>query len=254
MQSRWNGLLVTNQTILMVGYFVLNRNSSVTCQVCGKTFQASSAFPAKFIRPAIIELLTAQIPGWKQDGYICQGDLNHYRSTYVRNVLETERGELTSLEHDVLQSLKEQELLTRNLNTIVKGDMTFGQRLADRVAAFGGSWPFILLFVAIIFIWIAINSRAMAASTFDPYPFILLNLVLSCVAALQAPVIMMSQNRQQTKDRLTAENDYRINLKAELEIRHLHSKLDLLLTHQWQRLMDIQQVQTDLLEELGKKK
>lgn len=112
-------------------------------------------------------------------------------------------------------------------------------------------WASDSLFAGVLIVWITINSIAMMGKPFDPYPFILLNLVLSCLAAIQAPVIMMSQNRQESKDRLRAENDYRVNLKAELEIRHLHSKIDLLLTHQWQRLLEIQQVQTDLLEELG---
>ncbi len=124
--------------------------------------------------------------------------------------------------------------------------------MADRVATFGGSWNFILIFGSVLLVWIAVNSIALLSKPFDPFPFILLNLVLSCLAAIQAPVIFMSQNRQEAKDRLRAENDYRVNLKAELEIRHLHAKLDLLLTHQWQRLLEIQQVQTDLLSELGR--
>ncbi len=140
------------------------------------------------------------------------------------------------------------------MNETIDDQCTLGQRLADHVASFGGSWTFIIFFASVLIVWIVINSVAMLGKPFDPYPFILLNLVLSCLAAIQAPVIMMSQNRQEVKDRLRAENDYRVNLKAELEIRHLHSKLDLLLTHQWQRLLEIQQVQTDLLEELGNKR
>ena len=145
-------------------------------------------------------------------------------------------------------------MLTQNLNDEADETMTFGQRLADRVASFGGSWPFILMFAGVLIVWITINSVSLFSKPFDPFPFILLNLVLSCLAAIQAPIIMMSQNRQNEKDRLKAYNDYRVNLKAELEIRHLHSKIDLLLTHQWQRLLEIQQVQTDLLEEIGKRK
>lgn len=128
------------------------------------------------------------------------------------------------------------------------------ERLADKVAAFCGSWTFILCFGGILVVWITFNSLAIFGKPFDSYPYILLSFVLSCPAAIQVPVIMMSQNRQESKDRLRAEIDYRVNLKAELEIRHLHSKTDLLLTHQWQRLMEIQQVQTDLLEEPGRKR
>ena len=126
---------------------------------------------------------------------------------------------------------------------------TRGQRLADTVAATIGSWRFIAIQSMAIAAWITGNALA-GSSAWDPYPFILLNLLLSCLAAIQAPVIMMSQNRQEAKDRLRARNDYQVNLKAELEIRHLHEKVDHLLSHQWERLVQIQEVQMDLLNEL----
>ena len=131
---------------------------------------------------------------------------------------------------------------------------SYSDRLADRVAAVGGSWSFIIAFGVVLLGWMLVNSRileALGVHPFDAYPYIFLNLMLSMLAAIQAPVIMMSQNRQEAKDRLRAEHDYRVNLKAELEIRHLNAKLDLLLTHQWQRLLEIQQVQTDLIQELA---
>ncbi len=223
----------------------------LTCAVCGKRFQLGEVTPARFARPLVVQRIEADHPQWNVDSHICHHDLNHYRSLYVQNVLEQERGELTSLEKEVIESLRQHDILTQNLNDAVDEEASLGQRLADKVASFGGSWTFIIFFAGVLIVWITINSIAMLGKTFDPYPFILLNLVLSCLAAIQAPVIMMSQNRQEAKDRLRSENDYRVNLKAELEIRHLHSKMDLLLTHQWQRLLEIQQVQTDLLEELG---
>ena len=116
--------------------------------------------------------------------------------------------------------------VTRNVNIEAEERLTLGQRLADRVAAFGGSWPFILVFCAVMVLWIVVNTWVLAEQTFDPYPYILLNLVLSMLAALQAPIIIMSQNRQAAKDRLQADLDYRINLKAELEVTHLHKKVD----------------------------
>ena len=122
--------------------------------------------------------------------------------------------------------------------------------MADRIADFGGSWTFILSFGGFILVWVVINTIVLIARPFDPYPFILLNLFLSCLAAIQAPIIMMSQNRQELRDRLRSENDYRVNLKAELEIRHLHEKLDHLLQHQWERLIEIQQIQIELMNEL----
>lgn len=229
----------------------MGKSTHVSCAICGKSVPLSEAVPARFVRPPIAELIVAEHHDWNLESYACHNDVNHYRSLYVQNVLTQEKGELTTLEQEVIRSLSEHETLAQNLNAIHAEGSTLGERLADRVASFGGSWTFILCFASVMFVWISMNSLAMMGKPFDPFPFILLNLVLSCLAAIQAPVIMMSQNRQESKDRLRAENDYRINLKAELEIRHLHSKIDLLLTHQWQRLLEIQQVQTDLLEELS---
>jgi uncharacterized membrane protein len=167
-------------------------------------------------------------------------------------MLETDKGELTTLEEQVMKSLREQEILSKNVNVEFDDKLTLGQRLADRVADSAGSWRFIIIFISILIAWIIVNSIIILVwRPYDPYPFILLNLVLSCIAALQAPVIMMSQNRQEAKDRLRAEHDYMVNLKAELEIRHLHDKIDHLILNQWQRLLEIQEIQVELMEELA---
>ena len=202
------------------------------------------------VRESISRIIRDSIPQWSQDGYICQEDFHNFRSKYVQSLLESEKGELTKLERDVLQSLKEHELVSENLNESFKENLGFGDRLADRIALFGGSWGFILTFSGLCLGWIAFNSiHIILTKPVDPYPFILLNLMLSCLAALQAPLIMMSQNRQEAKDRLRSEHDYLVNLKAELEIRQLHEKLDHLLINQWQRLMDVQELQMEMLEE-----
>lgn len=125
--------------------------------------------------------------------------------------------------------------------------------MADKIATFGGSWAFLICFGVFLLIWILINSVALLWRPLDPYPFIFLNLLLSCLAAVQAPIIMMSQNRQEAKDRIRSEHDYQVNLKAELEIRHLHEKVDHLLSHQWERLVKIQELQLELLADLGAK-
>ncbi|GIX00972.1 MAG: hypothetical protein KatS3mg111_4304 [Pirellulaceae bacterium] len=226
---------------------------NVHCAICKKELPITDVTPARFVRPAVVSLIEASAPDWNAESFICHDDLNQFRSQYVQDVLTEEKGELTALEQEVVESLRQHDILAENVNNTLDQESTFGERVADRVATFGGSWTFILLFGGVLLVWIVINSLTLLGKPFDPFPFILLNLVLSCLAAVQAPVIMMSQNRQEAKDRLRAENDYRVNLKAELEIRHLHSKLDLLLTHQWHRLLEIQQVQTDLLEELGRK-
>jgi uncharacterized membrane protein len=227
-----------------------NRIGKAACQLCGNS--ATQLLPAAVVRTPIVDVIKKKSPDWKPEGYICQADLNRFRFEYIKDLLESEKGELSSLDQEVLESLKRHETLASNTDAEYEKDLTLGARLADRLADFGGSWTFIAIFGAILLAWIVLNSAVLVARPFDPYPFILLNLILSCLAAIQAPVIMMSQNRQEAKDRLRSQHDYQINLKAELEIRHLHEKLDHLLSHQWERLVAIQQVQLDVLSELSR--
>jgi uncharacterized membrane protein len=157
---------------------------------------------------------------------------------------------LTDLENEVLRGLKEHEILAKNPEIHAEDTITFGERLADQIASFGGSWKFIITFLLLLILWMILNTYVLIARPFDPYPFILLNLVLSALASLQAPLIMMSQNRQESRDRQRAMHDYQVNLKAELEIRQLHQKVDHLLSHQWERLVEIQEVQMELINEI----
>ena len=221
-----------------------------TCQVCGEPQSRAELLPAALVRAPLAERIRSASPSWSQDGFICRDDLNRFRAEYVQFLLEDERGELSSLERSVIKSLARHETLAENVDAQFQKKLSLGERLADHIADFGGSWIFISLFGAFILIWIVINTVLLMVRPFDPYPFILLNLMLSCLAAVQAPIIMMSQNRQEARDRLRSESDYRVNLKAELEIRHLHEKLDHLLQHQWQRLIEIQQIQIELMNEL----
>ena len=220
-----------------------------TCQICKKELKPGEVMPGELVREPIAEMIRRSHPDWSPGGFICIQDLKRFRMDYVQSALEQERGELSALEDEVVRSMREQEVLSRDVDKEFEKRFTHGERAADRIASFGGSWYFIGLFGMIILIWIAFNSVALLQRRFDPYPFILLNLVLSCIAALQAPIIMMSQNRQEAKDRLRSEYDYRVNLKAELEIRHLNAKVDELMTHQWSRLMEIQRIQMELLDE-----
>jgi uncharacterized membrane protein len=145
-------------------------------------------------------------------------------------------------------------MVAENIEAEFVGHRTFGERLSDHLANFGGSWSFLIFFGVVLFAWMAFNVWTVGKEQFDPYPFILLNLVLSCLAAIQAPIIMMSQKRQEAKDRLRSENDYRVNLKAELEIRHLHEKIDHILTRQWERLAEIQQIQLEIMQDTATRK
>src|SRR5215467_8502564 len=176
---------------------------------------------------------------------------NHFRDLANRLFKSSSAG-LTELDQRVIRHLAERLHISRNINQEFDEKLTFGQRLADRVATFGGSWTFILIFCFILLAWVTLNSLILLhrGGVFDPYPYILLNLVLSMLAALQAPVIMMSQNRQAAKDRLDAAHDYEVNLKAELEIMSLHEKVDLLRERQWGELLELQQEQIRLLMRL----
>jgi len=229
------------------------QQDTVFCQICKEQKKRSEVIPAELIREPIVEIIRKTYPDWSSSGFICISDLNQFRANYVKNVLEKEKGEISTIEEQVIRSVKENELLSKNINTEFEQKLTFGERLADRIADFGGSWNFIVIFGGVLLLWVAINSMILIWRPFDPYPFILLNLVLSCLAAIQAPVILMSQNRQESRDRLRSEHDYLINLKAELEIRHLHEKIDHLLMNQWQRLLEIQEIQMELMEELAHK-
>ena len=224
------------------------------CPICNVEKSKMEGRPAYLIHGPIGELIRKQHPDWDQNHIICNSCLNRFRTDYVEDVLESQRGELSSIENAVIESLKEQDVLSKDINAEFNKKLTFGERLADKVATFGGSWRFIGIFTGILVVWILINTIVLLVRPFDPYPFILLNLFLSCLAAVQAPVIMMSQNRQEAKDRLRAEHDYQVNLKAEIEIRQLHIKLDQLINNFWQRLLEIQQIQTDLMRDLTDKR
>jgi uncharacterized membrane protein len=227
---------------------------TVVCEVCKKRVAHGDALPMALVNGPVAELIRNKHPGLAGSSFICFTDLNHFRSEYIEDVLEQEKGELSTLETEVVNSFREHELLSENINDEFEQSLTTGEWISDRVAEFGGSWKFIILFAAVMLIWILVNAALLAGHPFDPYPFILLNLVLSCLAAIQAPIIMMSQNRQEAKDRARADHDYRVNLKAELEIRHVNAKLDLLLTHQWQQLLEIQRVQADLIQDVMRKR
>ena len=205
---------------------------------------------ASLIRPVVADIIKQSYPEWSNEGFICVDDLIHFRYEYVRSLVEAEKGDLSYLEKEVLESISQHEILCVYVDKEIESQLTVGQRLSDRIAQFGGSWRFIILFGCTMAAWIALNTVVLLSKPFDPYPFILLNLILSCLAAIQAPIIMMSQNRQESKDRARATHDYQVNLKAELEIRQLHQKLDHILSHQWERLVAIQEVQLELLSEL----
>jgi uncharacterized membrane protein len=222
------------------------------CLVCGRRAARSDLRTVASLSAGVAGRLREDYPEARGEDMLCRADHARYRRLHVERLLEIERGELGSLDQEVLASLEAGVTVSEDVEAAYAEKRTIGERAADAVASFGGSWTFIMSFCLVLVVWMGVNVTGALIGTFDPFPFILLNLLLSCVAALQAPIIMMSQRRQEAKDRLRAENDYKVNLKAELEIRHLHDKIDHQLARQWERLAEIQQIQIEMLEEVSR--
>lgn len=224
--------------------------NTVYCPVTKKNVPSSESHKGSELRKDIYDLVKQDHPDFSPDSYISIDGVNSYRRQYIMQLVEQETGEMTDLEKEVIDAVQRNKILSENIEEDISEKITFGQLLADKIATFGGSWTFLIMFFSFLFLWIAANVFILAAKAFDIYPFILLNLILSCLAAIQAPIIMMSQNRQGDKDRQRSEHDYKINLKAEIEIRLLHEKLDHLMVHQNKRLLEIQQLQADYLDDI----
>lgn len=218
--------------------------------VSKKRIKKGEAVKGADIRDGIFGLISEELPGFTREDHISIEELNLFRRKYLTSLILQERGELAAIDRNVMEAIKNNSILSENIQDEMEDQLTTGQKLADKIAEFGGSWLFIISFFCFILIWIGVNIWLLSRDAFDPYPFILLNLILSCLAAIQAPIIMMSQNRQEQKDRQRGEHDYQINLKAELEIKLLSEKIDHLLVQQNKKLLEIQEVQTDYLEDL----
>jgi uncharacterized membrane protein len=220
-----------------------------TCSISGKTFPVRSLQSLGSLRPSLTEQIMRDHPELSHEALISTVELDKYRMKYVEDMLLAEHGELTALDREVAKSIADHDTIAANIEDVYDDHRSIGDQLADKLSRLGGSWYFLIGFGVFLACWMALNVLIYAKWSFDPYPFIFLNLMLSCLAAIQAPVILMSQRRAEQKDRLRAESDYRVNLKAELEIRHLHEKLDYLVSKQWERLMEIQQLQLETLQE-----
>lgn len=198
---------------------------SPACHLCGRRSPDVELIPQRAVRSALHAEIEALAPGWQSDCYICHADLARVRRHHLRAWLHRHYGD-KPLDQALMTAIERDEPVSRPPEEVMPERVGFGDRAADRLASLGGSWGFILSFSVLLIGWMMFNTISLLSRPFDPYPFILLNLVLSSLAALQAPIIMMSQRRQEEKDRARAESDYRVNLKAELEIRQLHDKLD----------------------------
>ncbi|MES2656375.1 MAG: DUF1003 domain-containing protein [Bacteroidota bacterium] len=229
-----------------------NSKNQMSCSVNGKVYLPHELKPNFSVASPMAAFIKKQGYELNPDGYISHEAYNAMKKLQLQELLAKENGELNALQKDVLASFDDQDLMTTDVDENFDTSLTFGQKISDKIAAFGGSWKFIIIFFAIILLWMFVNAILLSKQAFDSYPFILLNLVLSCLAAIQAPIIMMSQNRQEERDRLRSKNDYKINLKAELEIRMLHEKIDFILNHQGQHLHELQRQQLEIMEEFAK--
>lgn len=230
----------------------LRNEGEKKCVLTGKPVLPTDIVPIAAIRSNLVAFIKIHHPEFNDHSIVSHKGLLAYRKLYLEQIIENEIGDSDKVEKEVINAITNQELLAGAI--IDEGPaLTFGESLADNVAKFGGSWRFIIAFSVVIFLWIFLNATQLLFHSFDPYPYILLNLLLSCVAAMQAPLIMMSQNRQDATDRMRSDYDYKVNLKAELEIRLLHEKIDHLMIAQMQKMMESQQLQMDCMEELTAK-
>jgi len=226
-----------------------------TCSLCGHAQPHQRLRHARGVRPAVAKFLLEKYPDrWNSAAVVCPDCLNRERLDHLLKDLVKDRGELSAIESEVAQKAVDHMAVAEQVDEEFQRSATRGQKIADSVARVGGSWGFVITFILILLSWIALNTMFLQRGAFDPYPYILLNLVLSCIAALQAPVIMMSQNRMSAYDRRKADQDFRVNLKAELEIASLHDKVDHLLHAQWEHLVEMQEVQIDLLNQIAEKR
>jgi uncharacterized membrane protein len=228
----------------------VKKPSKSFCAISGKEQPRRNLVALETLRPSLAERIRTDHPELTPDALISHAELADYRAHYVEEILTAEHGELTELDRQVAESIATHDTLAEDTDEEFDDRRTLGERLSDHLASFGGSWSFIILFFVALVVWMTFNLLSPSGEQFDVYPFILLNLVLSTLAAIQAPIIMMSQKRLEAKDRLRSRNDYRVNLKAELEIRHLHEKIDHLISRQWQRLAEIQQLQLETMQEM----
>lgn len=224
--------------------------SKVICYITHKSVDEAGAMKGVMMRDTIFSYVRKSYPYFTVDDYISRPEFDKIRKSYLLHLMTLESDDISHVERQVVDAIANNKILSEDVEPIIENQLSMGQRAADNIAEFGGSWKFIISFFTVLVGWVALNAWFLGQDPFDPFPFILLNLILSCLAAIQAPIIMMSQNRLEQKDRMRGENDYKINLKAELEIKLLHEKLDHLTFIQNKRMMEIQQMQIEYMYDI----
>lgn len=222
----------------------------VTCYITHKVIDEAHAIKGSGLRGTLFSFICESYPDFTTEDYISRTEFDKIRRAYLLHLVAMENNDISLVEQQVVDAITGNKILSEDVEPIIDNQLTYAQRAADNIAEFGGSWKFIISFFFVLIVWISMNAWFLGKTPFDPYPFILLNLILSCLAAIQAPIIMMSQNRLEQKDRLRGENDYKINLKAELEIKLLHEKMDHLTNTQNKYMLEVQQIQMDYLNDI----
>lgn len=225
----------------------MRRKTLDHCQLCRST---ESLLPATSLNPALVRHIRTEHPDWDRHGGICRSCLLARRTTLAIEKLTHDRGDLDAIESEIAKKAEEHVAVADHFDEEFDRTATFGDRAADMVSRLGGSWTFVLLLSGLLAGWVLTNLALGKDRAFDPFPFILLNLALSTIAAFQAPIILMASNRAAARDRSKADQDFRVNLKAELEVASLHDKLDHLLHVQWERMVEVQEIQLELLTEI----
>ena len=213
----------------------------------GKSCPLNEAISANFIVNGVYKLIKKKYPQWNSESYISRNELKEFRKDYFENLIKKEKGNTHQFDKEVLNSIISHESTVKKIMS-QREPNHFSQRMADKFAFFAGSWHFIISFFVLLFLWILINTIGLFYFKIDPYPFVFLNLILSCVAAIQAPIIIMSQNRKEIKDRKRQQDDYKINLRSELEIRLLQEKIDHLIESQWAYLLEMKRLESESLK------
>jgi len=231
----------------------MEKSNTVLCYITKVLVNEDNAKIGLSIRPSVMELIKKSYPYFSIKDYICNEELFKFKTKHIQDMLEDDKGQLSDIQKQVADTVAKHDFMSMDFTKEEKDSITFGERISDKIAEFGGSWKFIISFLSFMFMWICVNAFVLCTNAFDPFPFIFLNLILSCLAALQAPVIMMSQNRTESKDRKRGINDFKVNLKSEIEIRHLHEKMDHLIITQVKHIHEMQQMQMDILTDINEK-
>lgn len=230
----------------------MDKPKTVICQICNKEKSVKDVTPGDIIRISMVSMIKKAYPDFDNNGFICKNDLNSIRAKYVEGLFDKESGELSDIEKQVVENIKDQEIITKSLHDQSNESSSKWDVVSDKIATFGGSWKFIGIFFTFMVIWMILNAVLYSSGkAWDSYPYILLNLILSCVASIQAPIIMMSNNRMEKRERLRAESEYQINLKAEIGVRNLNEKMDHMLFKQWEKNKEIQTLMLELTHELS---